>query len=282
MWVYDQAAPGNISEREIINRYLKADMPEDHENQSDFTNESIYYLREILRPLIARLNLLKSSDDFNRFKQTIPFDDNNPIFQRWNLTEEGEYGRNFRSHALKKSLLDQIVSLITNDRETNESGVQIYAQGTSIRPWDIYQYLTERPVLNDFFHPSPVMVDVNNQTKLPLTYDQVLGIMAVYRHLHKPHPLTMYGFHFETEVDDTNIKALDGGVNLTDWYSVTVGTDTYSFDNIEFFQGLITGAQWNNLDPHSFITDLKQWKEELIQSNDVWGPTRMYSISLQY
>lgn len=33
-----------------------------------------------------------------------------------------------------------------------------------------------------------------------------------------------------------------------------------------FFQGLLTGAvnsPWNNLDFHDFITNLKQWKEEL-------------------
>lgn len=124
------------------------------------------------------------------------------------------------------------------------------------------------------------MVDINlncNQYRLLLTYDQLLGILAVYRYLNLPHPLSMYKLPLLHEIKKINNLALSDTGKVEDWYydwyfavnpendgyyNVNVGNDVYLFDNLEFLQGLLTGAKWNNLDPHTFIINLKQWKKE--------------------
>lgn len=288
MWVYvrEPDTPG-IKEHMITNAYLRELMPEDDEYEANFTDEAIHYVRELVRPLIARLNTIKSEDDLRAFAQTIPYTHDIRFYGGLECSKE--------------IVLKAILGLLIYDNEQDEPG--LHRDGSIIDPWMVHHYINERDPLRLFFNPPPVMVDVllnGVRSHLPITYDQVLGVMAVYRSLHRSHPFSMYGFPLTSVVKEVNEKALNEYVRDYDnWYNVSVAqrwkgtekTDVYSFEGTDFFQGLLTGAQWNNIDPHTFITDLKQWKEERAPQNQgipTLGPgiefqvPRRYTVDLQY
>lgn len=149
----------------------------------------------------------------------------------------------------------------------------------------VYDYITEQPVLNNFFHPPPVIIDISLSgvvTHLPLTYQQLLGIMAIYRYLRLPHPFGMCRLPLSNEVETVNDEALsDSNKQYDGAYNINVGIDIYSFTDIDFFQGLLTGAQWNNLDPHSFIINLVKWQEKYVGDSDNSKPDT-YSTTLTF
>lgn len=73
----------------------------------------------------------------------------------------------------------------------------------------------------------------------------------------KTSPFSYQHHKFETEVELVNKMSSDLNTNIL-LFKVTVGDDIFPFNSIAFFQGLITGANWNNLDPKAFITNLQQ------------------------
>lgn len=114
---------------------------------------------------------------------------------------------------------------------------------------------------DEYYDMTPVtlQVTVHGRYTVDITYEALLGVMAVYRHLHIMHPFTYNGHTFNQEMDEVNDKAFD---KYHCRYRVTVGDNVYSFRDIAFFQGLITGATWNNLNPYTFITNLQQERVE--------------------
>ncbi len=250
MWVYHLTPHDDVEEKIITNKYLLDLIDEEEYIKGKFTSEAVRYIRELVRPFITNINRLQNEEEIIAYSNTIP------------------YRNNYRGINTKEKVLYSILDLILWDNEIDERGV--YHNNPIVDPWDIYDYINRRDILRVFFNPPPVLVDVtlNNQTfRLSLNRDQVLGIMAVYRYLHLPHPFSMYGLPLKNEVNTVNDMALSEHIQKPlGYYYVNVGTDEYVFENTSFFQGLLTGAQWNGLDPHTFITNLRQWTN--ITSND--------------
>lgn len=296
MWKYtrERTGVGVLKDSIITNAYLRHMMQNCEERKGDFTEEAIEYIREIMRPFIVRLNamdydvtdILQAIIDYNEFTQTIP---------HYNIPIREVTRKNLIGYDDRRRIFDNILELFLWDEEVQDT---LYNDDPVMTPWSIWSYINEHEVRRNFFHPPPIMVTVSlsgSQTQLAMTRNQVLGVMAVYRYLHRDHPLTMFMFPLKHEMDEVNYLALDQReVDYEDWYNVTVGTDVYSFEHIDFFQGLLTGAQWTRTDPQTFITSLKQWKEERFPpeyiSRDPYdiidifrsqGP-RKYAIDLQY
>ncbi|CAH6419337.1 Hypothetical protein HVR_LOCUS541 [uncultured virus] len=254
-------------------------MQEDEEFRPDFTNEGIYYMRDLLRPFIVRLNTIQSDEELAQYLLTIP--------GTFHIKEDETL--NFK----KKSILDFIVGLLYYDRDDDEAGIQ--RDGENIDPWSIRHFINNNEYLRVFFNPPPIIIDVNLNgvlSQLELAKPIVYGIMVVYRYLHLPHPLSMYGFPLNNEAETVNEVALsDHPVDYEDVYNVNVGTDIYGFKEMNFFRGLITAAEWNNLDPHTFITNLKQWKLEpqdpttsprIPNIGEPFVEPRKYTVNLDY
>ena len=82
------------------------------------------------------------------------------------------------------------------------------------------------------------------------------------------HPFLYNNHKFETEMEIVNqlpykLNGIPYLINTNDeflysTYQVNVGDDIIPFITPDFLRGLITGANWNNLDPKTFITNLKR------------------------
>lgn len=154
-----------------------------------------------------------------------------------------------------------------------------YIRDNILTPWDINQSLYFNKLIGDQFNIIqyqdpitgniivPVTVTLNNQNFIHnISYDMVLGIIAFYKVLKKPHPLSMFGGNFS--IENNNISSrLKGNT-----YIIKVGDVIYSFDNIDFLRGLITAAHWENVNVHDNVTDLKQLTiEHLNNGTEVFG-----------
>lgn len=102
----------------------------------------------------------------------------------------------------------------------------------------------------------PVTVVIGNNTFIhDMTYNHVLGIVVFYQYTNVNSPLSVFGYDIPIYVGYKygleNLKR-----NMNNKYSVDVISDTYFFNNKEFFRGLLTAAQWLNVDPHKYINNL--------------------------
>lgn len=249
MWKYTKEPDTNIPETIITKEYIKDAFYED--DKPVITEEAVDYIRELMRPLISAMNACQTTVQLNEIYQTLPYD------------KESEINTDF--YLAKKDILDYALDLLIHDKEEDEPGMS--RNQDIVDPWIIRRYIESHDRLKSFFHPGPIMVDVNfneQQFPLELNYEQLLGIMAIYRYLHKDSPFTMYGHIIQTAIDDVNKRALEEQRNkeFDDNYNVTIGNDVFAFRNLDFFQGCITGCNWNGLDIHSTLTNLKQWKRD--------------------
>jgi len=86
-------------------------------------------------------------------------------------------------------------------------------------------------------------------------------------------------------MDVVNNMILNHDVKLDEAdYKVSVGNYTYYFKNLDFFQGLLTGAAWDNINPHPFITNLQQIanKPEGMPTGPRWNLRNIQDYDLQW
>ncbi len=252
MWQYVREQPlDNINADIITRKYIHLMMEEFYEGY--FSDTSIYYLRELMHPFIVQINTIQSTEELIAFNTNVPYN---------------EYFNEDNRNPTKKKSMNLILNHLLIDPE-NDNHRQGITNTVIITPWSIYDYINEREELREFFQPPQVSVNVIGYAdRMAINKLQLLGIMAVYRYLHILHPFSMYGLPLDDEVDEVNKMALsEYKSDDPNSYHVNVGTDVYAFNDISFFQGLLTGAQWNRLDPHDFITNLIQWKKIPIPEN---------------
>ena len=189
-------------------------------------------------------------------------------------------------YSSKEQIIEYLVNSLTWDDEVDELGIS--RNDGLIDPWEIKDYIRNHRITRRLFNlpkhrhddeidykdddedyeTSPVTLTVTitlggTKSILDLEHEQLLGVMAVYRHLRIMHPFSYKGHIFADEMEEINTRAFKGPIEYDGYYNIRVGNDIYSFTDMLFFQGLLTGAQWNNLDPHNSITDLKEWKYEV-------------------
>jgi hypothetical protein len=232
------------------------------------TSETINYLNIIYKPHLDRLNSISTGGEliayYVELSQNLELKN---MLPGNNLTEGKEY------------LIGLLLSDLLWDRGSDELGIT--RNGTIINPWKTKDYVRNNKYTRILFNYNeedddidyedtsvtiPIVITLNgNKSVVELTYENMMGIMAVYRHLHLMHPLSYGDTFFEKEMEVINERAFDHGLIIRCYkYKVNVGNDIYGFDNLEFFQGLLTAANWNKLDPHTFITNLQQnYKNEI-------------------
>lgn len=101
---------------------------------------------------------------------------------------------------------------------------------------------------------------VSNQVLVEMEFQHVLGIIAVYHELNIPHPLTMYGHHFNYESTVVQKHIITPHNTFYD-YQITVAGHLYGFRDTKFLQGLVTAAMWLGISPQSFITKLRRLRD---------------------
>lgn len=240
MWRYSKVPNFDV---EIITKLYMNNLPGENDDlRINFSKEGVYYICDLVWPIIDQINNIHTSQELIQYVKNIPY---NEIH-----TERGYSLTNSE----KFIILDTILYLLLLDNRTNLKIVY------DINPWSIFKYINSDENLKIFFKPHNVCIDTKFNNKLCVSRNIILGIMAVYRYLHINHPFSMYGSNLPRESELVNGIALSSYKrNDNDWYNVSVGDDIYDFKNIEFFQGLMTWSLWNNIDPHTFITNLKRW-----------------------
>jgi hypothetical protein len=282
MWRYTPTIPIKIIKKNII------DLIEEIQDYiPDITDEAVAYLNDLYSFYIDSMNEIDSDEMLNRFYETLP------TYVKENMTQQ---------IVGKTNILNALLMIIIWDNDHNEKGITRNVD--VITPWVIKDYIHNHRDTRDLFHlpnhhndnntnhtddddidyvTTPVTVPINVKlngivTILDITYELLLGVMAVYRHFHLMHPFS-YGNHiFAYEMEIVNSMAFKPPTNLENYFNINVGNDVFSFDSTDFFQGLLTGAKWINIDPHTFITGLKQWKvDQPVHTN---GPIPTFPIQI--
>lgn len=155
-----------------------------------------------------------------------------------------------------------------------------------ILPWDITTALTKEVSWKGFedipmnryifsainfdnFDELPVKVRVDHKSiKLNLTQDFAIGILLFSVEMHMNFNMCMFdnelGANYLTENHCTpyfftHKKSL---IYRSPKYVVTTREGKYAFSSLEFIQGFNTAAEWINIDPDLFITELTQYAPE--------------------
>ena len=249
------------------------------------TDEGLTYINEIYQPFLDRLNNIQTVPEIYEYIVDVGLD--------IQVDRQLSY--------MKEKLLSHLVEYLTWDSEREERGI---SEGTDIiNPWIVRDYIRNHKSTRRLFNLPKHKHDDENYTgededcemtsvtfpvtihgrdNLDIEYFTLLGVMAVYRHLHIMHPFSYKGKLFADEMEIVNNMAFN---SYYYGYKVNVDDNIYTFQNINFFQGLITGAMWNNLNPHTFITNLQQEKKQIFDDDrisEAFTPVEKIWVDLNY
>lgn len=252
----------------------------DNGNENYDTNTipdaTLAYLRYLVQPYF---DAIKDADSVESIRLWIhKFGEGHPlykIFGRWNPDNKRTVD-SLVQEIIKELLLHILSSAYIS---TGHDSERIYT------PWDIVRGLEwsygddpdilenlailfniPNPGIYDILPTVPITVAIDNNTFIhEMSYQLVLGIIAFYQLMGTPHPLSVFGYDIPDYRNDLeNLKR-------TDWmpytHRVNVGPDTYYFKGKEFFRGLLTAAEWLNVDSHTYITDLVEYQHHPIPQN---------------
>lgn len=118
---------------------------------------------------------------------------------------------------------------------------------------DIGQYFGITPSTETATFPVSVSIG-GNMFVHEMGFELVLGILVFYNEIGQMHPLSLFGDRF-TDYD----PYIKDEMRHAGEYSVNVNNTQYIFDDTEFMRGLLTAAAWTNIDPHSIITNLREF-----------------------
>ena len=230
------------------------------------TNETISYINTLLSPYLTQLNTIISEDDLVQFMNSIPEYNRELIPDSLNANKNAIFRFLVESLLWNNFLQDDITTYSDDiiDPWILKNFIRNNRRSRKILGFPPHQYddlsTEELEDPDPDYETTPVTIPVNvNNTVIEMSYDLLLGIMVVYRYLHKMHPLSYQGWTFATEMEIVNSMSFKEKIEPSGGYSVNVGDTYYRFQSLDFFQGLLTGARGNNIDPHTFITNLKRW-----------------------
>lgn len=253
----------------VINTYKDED--EDH---STLTNDSFGYLQFLLSPYIDAMKYIDTSDSLLTWIRG--------LFNRDNISDRILTTINTYEKKHKTNIDDTKQAILVGLLEGIFFEAEIAKEDNIITSWyiksvlelennkNIAKYLgvvTNDPYPDDQITVLPVTVSIGNNTFIhEMTENLVIGILVFYRSLGLNHPLSIFGSNFSDY--DPIINSKIGEENDND-YTINVNNVIYKFDNdeIDFMKGLLTGALWNNIDPHKYITDLTEIKRKFIKPN---------------
>lgn len=122
-------------------------------------------------------------------------------------------------------------------------------------------YMTRPDIL-----PVTVTINMNSFTH-DISYDHVIGIMAFYQFINRPISLTMFGYSADEYYP--NIDAMKSiNQHFYSGYTISLISQDrqtiFFFDNSDFARGLLTAAEWLDVDPHFYIKDLTRWQQSRV------------------
>lgn len=225
---------------------------------------TVGYLRLLVQPYFDTINDANSIESLNLWINQFPKE--SPLYKvlgGWDT---------YNIHtveALKQEIIIELLKAILWSVRigTEKEGDSIYT------PWDIkhglqFTYDRNPDVINHLgtlFNISdtndiridptlPVTVTIGNNTFVhEMTYPLALGIIAFYNSMNVQHPLSIFGYDVPwNDKELGKIKNLEPPNVLPD-YRANVGTDAYYFYDKNFFRGLLTAAEWLNVNPHTYI-----------------------------
>lgn len=264
MWVYSTTVDPiseNIITREYIYNVIQRTVP------SFIDNEAIYYLRDLFRPFMNMINEY-TMQELIAFHSKIPdaegsvsyIDDNHCQYTFWET--KGVSIRSLKLNLIKTRdtiLKSMIQSLYENKLEDFIAPrITPNVLGNNITPWSIYECIKSSEILDKIFQPPPVVVN-NTVTgeNLSLSYQKLLGIMAIYRYLNKKSPFSMYGWNLQSSIDLVNDNGCFNRIIEHDGYfHIRIGSDIFNFTDSDFLEGVVAGCKLNQLDPHVIITNI--------------------------
>lgn len=234
-----------------------------------FTNEAIGAIKFYLHPYLEEIETITNFDFINIINKypeqlkgeilTSPF----PFTQK--DYDDGKY-KSYTQREVKIFIMDTIfyyTVIDDNDEILNEDSPE-ETKEISITVWDILKRFNYDEFPRQFFNLTHLAnkgkvnanIDVtigNNKFIHPMSYNLVLGILTFYKAYGLQHPLSCYGGIFSDILINPIIT------NKDYIYTIELNGNMYGFYDIEFMQGLITAAQWNNMDPYKYIINLKQY-----------------------
>lgn len=157
-------------------------------------------------------------------------------------------------------------SYIPDEEELDEEELDIIKEKENIHLGKFFgladgSYITQPDLL-----PVTVTINLNSFTH-NISYNHVLGIMAFYQFMGQPISLTMFGYSTDEYYPDIeSMKSLQGyfytgyTISLTSQDKLT----NLFFSNQDFVRGLLTAAQWLDIDPHTYIKDLTRWQQSRV------------------
>lgn len=243
MWRYTSIVPIQVTRKRFEKLLSKGDYQPPY-----VTDEAITYLNNLCSSYIEAMNRIDSHDHLQSYYETLP-----------------EYIKTHtaKSGLRKKDMLNTLLNSIIWDDETK---LGVSKEGVTITPWVIADYVYNIKLMRELFNlqkcdkdlSGTIPITVNGHiTPIEMTYEQLLGIMVVYRHFHLMHPCTYYGHIFTHEIEVVNKMAFANPATAPGYYNVTIDNHVYSSWSYDFILGLLTGASWNGVDPHTFITEFK-------------------------
>jgi hypothetical protein len=214
-------------------------------NVPKITSEAIEYLNELYEQFINQLIAIETEKDFDIYIDHIQLVDPEFIVTGKNL------------HDKKISALEKYLYYIVWDSDQNEPGLPYSCR--VINPWTIKEYIMTHKITRDLFHLSE-----DSPTTFPITiidgiinlkYEILLGVMVIYRHLHKMHPFSYKNHRFKTEMKIVDNRACSSTMNT---YRINIYDDTYSFDDFDFIRGMMIGASLHDMNPDTCIKNLRK------------------------
>jgi hypothetical protein len=250
MWIYNR--------NQHYDFHVKKSSISEYIGNGKITKEAIKYYNVLLSPYLNQLNTANSNETIANLVSAIADCPALPNDQSYNN---------------KNKIFECLIDSILYDRINR---TDILGETYIINPWNLKEFVrtnqSARALLepyqgNLFNQEGPVTFPVtvtlnNNSSDVEMSRDLFLGVMVVYRYLHLMHPLSYQGSKFHTEMKEVNTMSFENGQDVLSGYTVDVGGTRYKFNSLDFFQGLLTAASWNGLDPHTFITNLKQWSSD--------------------
>ena len=195
------------------------------------------HLNHMILPLIESINNAQSVDVLIQWVSSV-LPGNEEVIASLNTTQD--------VNAAKQYIIQYIaVELL------NSTGKSIQ----TITPWDLHSTRTD--VLTQFFGPvtQTLLITVNvGQHQHLMSQDLAFGIVLI---LYNHQQFKLLLDDYELTINEMAIPYMTSEQNIKTYQLVTSIGDI-TFNGAEVVQGIITAAQWLNVDPHTLVDNLRE------------------------
>lgn len=251
----------NINTVENINRIAQEIYPE-----RDYLPTTLTYIQLLIIPFAEAVD---QAVDVNSLIQWIPLVFKGDLFrdvmEKLNIAD----GRlaSIRA-AVVESLIEEIIKAVEHENQTN--GIEFHW----VVPWDVKDAIAKDHELRALFQLNvednklPITITVGpDQFTHNVSFEFAAGLLLYSNKEVGNHDfhITMFGQPFEynmmgrRDIDERYSRFHLGESSDTRNYTVRIVGRDYTFDSLEFLQGFIAGAYWDNVDHHQYWSKLRDY-----------------------